>query len=79
MNQIPELKLLFQADRMGKDGDLLDVQRLLIYRRKGINQGRHGNLQTVKYVDPQDQVLKGLARFSLENGSFNSAIRFVKG
>lgn len=81
LNQISRAEaLLFQADRMGKDGDLLDVQRLLIYRRKGINQGRvmaiYKRLSGMS--DPQDQVLKGLARFSLENGSFNSAIRFVE-
>ena len=65
---------------MGKDGDLLDVQRLLIYRRKGINPGRvvaiYKRLSGMS--DPPDQVLKGLARFSFENGAFHSAIRFME-
>ncbi len=72
--------LLLQADRLGKGGDLLDIQRLLIYRRKGVNQGKV--LAIYKRLSglskPSDQILKGLARFSLENGAYNSAINFVK-
>ena len=69
LNQISRAEaLLFQADRMGKDGDLLDVQRLLIYRRKGINQGRvvaiYKRLSGMS--DPQDQVLKAGSVFSVE-------------
>ena len=72
-------EILLQADRLGRDGDALDLQRLLLYQRKKINPGkviaiykRLSNLP--KLTDP---IRKGLARYALESAHFDTAINFV--
>ncbi|MBN1577697.1 MAG: tetratricopeptide repeat protein [Chitinispirillaceae bacterium] len=60
-------ELLEQADRLGRGGDLLDLQRLLLYKR----QEKHPEKTKViadrisGLTDPPDAIHRGLARYYL--------------
>jgi tetratricopeptide (TPR) repeat protein len=80
LNQLSKADdLLMQADRLGRSGNELDLQRLLIYHRKGIHQGKVA--QILKNLTSMEQktesIKKGLARFFLESGDFDQAIHYI--
>jgi len=68
-----------QADRLGRNGDELDLQRLLIYQRRNINNSRMNSIykRLCELPEKTDQIRKGLARYSLHNKDYDSAIEFV--
>lgn len=81
INQLSKAaEILSQADRLGKKGDNLDLQRLLVYQHKGVHKQKVSaifkRLSSLPVLS--DPVKRGLARFSLEKGDCDSAIKFVK-
>lgn len=81
LNQIEKAEeILAQADRLGRKGDALDLQRLLIYQRKNVYPGKVAAIY--KRLSEQevltDQLRKGLARFALNNHEFETAISHVE-
>ncbi len=81
LNQLSKAdELLTQADRLGRGGDELDLQRLLIYHRKGIHQGKTVGIfkKLSSLPKKSESIKKGLARYALENGDFDSAIQYIR-
>lgn len=81
LNQLSKADdLLMQADRLGRSGNELDLQRLLIYHRKGIHPGKvvgiYKKLSTL--ADKTESIKKGLGRYALETGAYDSAIQYIK-
>jgi tetratricopeptide (TPR) repeat protein len=81
LNQISKAEdILNQADRLGRTGNELDLQRLLIYHRKKIHPGKitaiYKNLSAMD--TKSESIKKGLARFSLETHDEVSAIKYVQ-
>ncbi len=80
-NQIEKAdEILTQADRLGRKGDALDLQRLLIYQRKKDNSGKVDAIY--KHLSDKseltDQIRKGLARYALHNNDFDTAIAHIE-
>jgi tetratricopeptide (TPR) repeat protein len=80
-NQIEKAEeILAQADRLGRKGDALDLQRLLIYQRKKVNSEKaqiiYKRLSEKSVLT--DQVRKGLARYALHNNDYDTAIAHVE-
>lgn len=71
--------VLAQAERLGKKGPLLDIQRLLLYQRQGIER------EVIKPVlerlctleAPDDTVSRGLARYFLSEQEYNKVIGYI--
>jgi len=71
--------VLAQAERLGKKGPLLEVQRLLLYQRQGIDR------EVIKPVldrlcameNPDDAVCRGLARYFLTEQSYKDVVRYI--
>jgi tetratricopeptide (TPR) repeat protein len=81
LNQLSKADdLLMQADRLGRSGNELDLQRLLIYHRKGIHQGKVVGIykKLSALADKTESIKKGLARYALETGQNEIAIQYIK-
>ena len=67
--------LLAQADRLGRGGDLLDLQRLLLYQREGKEPEKvKAIIDRISVLsDPPDAIHLGLARYYLLAGEFSAA------
>ncbi len=81
LNQLSKADdLLTQADRLGRSGNEIDLQRLLIYHRKGIHQGKVAGIfkKLSNLVEKSEAIKKGLARYSLESGDNDTAIHYIK-
>ncbi len=80
LNQFDKAEdLLSQADRLGRGGDLIDCMRLLLYRKNGEHEEVLPELvrRLSALDDPQDAVLKGLARYHLVCGDYDTAARVI--
>jgi tetratricopeptide (TPR) repeat protein len=71
--------MLAQADRLGRKGELLDVQRLLLYQRKKTEPQKMKALlkQLCVLADPQDVVCRGLAKYYLNEQCYTDAITWT--
>lgn len=81
LNQIEKAEeILAQADRLGLKGDALDLQRLLIYQRKGVHSSKVASIfkHLSEHSALTDQIRKGLARYALLNKDFETAISHVE-
>lgn len=80
LNQISKVEeILNQADRLGKCSDELDIQKLLLYYKKGINPEKVTFISK-KLLDKtgvSDTVRKGLARYFLETGDHDKAVQQI--
>jgi tetratricopeptide (TPR) repeat protein len=80
LNQISKAEeLLNQADRLGKCSDELDIQKLLLYHKQGINSEKIKFLykKLMDKTSVSDTVRKGLARYLLETGEYDKAVQQV--
>jgi len=80
LNQIDKAEeLLSQANRLGRTGDLIDCMRLLLYQRKdGYSEEIAALVKRLSALEqPQDAVLKGLARYSLMCDDYDTAAEMV--
>ncbi|MBN1308745.1 MAG: tetratricopeptide repeat protein [Chitinispirillaceae bacterium] len=69
-------ELLAQADRFGRCGDLLDLQRLLLYQRKGTCPEKVRAIadRIAGLTDPPDAIHRGLARYYLLTKEYEQVI-----
>jgi tetratricopeptide (TPR) repeat protein len=80
-NQIEKAEeILAQADRLGRRGDALDLQRLLIYQRKKNNSKKAEGIYKRLSEKPvlTDQIRKGLARYALHNKDYDTVIAHIE-
>ncbi|NLD98236.1 MAG: tetratricopeptide repeat protein, partial [Fibrobacter sp.] len=80
LNQLSKAEeILNQADRLGRTGDALDLQRLLLYQRLNTQSSRMNAIfkKICELPQKSDQIRKALARFSLYNKDFENAILYV--
>lgn len=81
LNQLSKAEdLLLQADRLGRTGNSLDVERLLIYHRKGIHPAKVSSIykQLSALEEKSDLIKRGLARYALEISDNDTAIKYIE-
>ncbi|MDO5577148.1 MAG: hypothetical protein Q4F84_08710, partial [Fibrobacter sp.] len=80
INQISKAEeILAQAYRIGRASDSLDLQKLLIYQKKGINTEEVSKIyKRLCSVPPTDTIRKGLARYALEKGLYDQVIEYIQ-
>lgn len=80
LNQISRAdELLVQADRLGRTGDLFDLQRLLLFQRQGKNTEKvRAMAQRLAAIpDPPDQINRGLARYALKERDYQAVLTYI--
>jgi tetratricopeptide (TPR) repeat protein len=80
LHQIDKADIMIaQADRLGRKGDLLDVQRLLLYQRQPSQQQKAKELlkRLHSIASPPEAICRGLARYHLREGEFANAIAWI--
>ena len=81
LNQIEKAdELLAQADRLGRNSDLLDMQRLLLYQRQGHEPEKAAKIaeRLSKLPEYTDTMHRGLARYFLNIKDFAAAIGHIE-
>jgi len=73
-------ELLLQADRLGRTGNELDAERLLLYHRNGIHQAKVASIYKALSAlsEKSESIKKCLARYALETGDFDTAIKYIE-
>lgn len=81
LNQIDKAEeVLHQADRLGRSSDLLDLQRLLIYQRRGEEHEQISRIAERLAALPEltAPFHRGLARYYLHEGDFTTAVYHIE-
>ncbi len=73
-------EILKLADKLGKQSDLLDAQRLLAYKRKNYSGGKIAAIykRLISLEDAPDAIRSALAEFSMQNKRYDETVRQVE-